>query len=155
MRPKPLQGTVPLPVDAVLLDMIRTNEWRRPLTFALTRGRADLGWLAPYARLDGLHWLIVPEVNVAANPAALRDNLLERFEYRGFADPDVRIEDFARPFGLLYLTALEEMVEAEMAGGISRASCREATERMFAMVPPERLGLPVETRARIEATCTA
>ena len=56
LRPAPYLGGVALPSDMVLRDLLRTNAWRDPVTFAVTAAPNGPGWLTPYARLDGLFW---------------------------------------------------------------------------------------------------
>src|SRR6185436_2423356 len=99
--------------DVVLLDIVRTNAWRRPLCFAATAGREGMGWLAPYARLEGLHWRIIPVPDVRVDRDLLRANLLERHEYRGYANPSVELDDVSRNIGALYVSALKPLLDAE------------------------------------------
>src|SRR5262249_31834417 len=55
LKPAPDIGTAMTPNDLVLLDIITTNAWKRPIAFAVTAGHVP-SWLAPYARLGGLYW---------------------------------------------------------------------------------------------------
>jgi hypothetical protein len=152
VRVGPRIGTDYLPADAVLLDIVRTNAWRDPLCFAATAGPDGMGWLKPYARLEGLHWCIVPVPGIGVDLDLLRANLLERFEYRGFADPSVAVLDMSRTIGSLYLYALGELLDAERGRGATER-CRDDARRLLAAVPPARLGLEASEQAAIEARC--
>lgn len=152
VRPRPTVGTRIIPADVVLLDVLSTNRWRDPVTFAITVGDGALGWLKPYARLEGLFWRIIPVDNLRADLDILRANLLERYEYRGYADPAIRIDDVSRMMGLQYFTAFSALLESEEARGATDR-CREARTKLFAALPPDRLALPARDREEIEARC--
>jgi len=141
-----------LPADWILVDIVRNNAWRDPLTVAITVGFNGLSWLEPYARLDGLYWRIVPVRSPRTDPHTLRANLLDRAEYRGYADPSIRLEDVSRTLGLQYFPALKALLDAEVADG-ARDRCRDAVTRLFTKLPPERLGVPDHDRDEIEARC--
>ena len=152
VRPRSRVGTQVLPADVVLLDIVRTNAWRDPLCFAITIGSDGMGWLEPYSRLEGLFWRTVPVADLPADREILRANLLVHYEYRGYADRSVRIDDVSRLIGLQYFIALRTLLEAEKARGATDR-CREATTRLFAALPPDRLALPARDREEIEARC--
>lgn len=151
MQPKPMSGTEVVPSDVVLLDLLRTNRWRTPLTFAITIG-SGLGWLRPFAQLEGLHWRILPLPNPPPDPEALRDNLIERYEYRGYADPSVEIEDVTRTIGLQYLAGFEALMRHD-AGQESRDRCRATRAHLFSSLPPARLQWPSGEAAKLESVC--
>jgi hypothetical protein len=149
IRPGPFFGNQALPADIVLLDIVRTNAWRDPITFAITAAPNGPAWLMPFARLDGLHWRIVPVPNVQADREVLRGNLLERYAYRGYSDATVIVDDVSRIMGRQYFPALDELLKAESAHA-TLDRCRDALTRMFAALPPERLQLPSSEREKIE-----
>ncbi|MEP6833859.1 MAG: DUF2723 domain-containing protein [Gemmatimonas sp.] len=124
--------------DITLLDIVRTNQWRRPITFSITTSRAGMMWLNPYGRLEGAYWRIVPVKNPTANADALRQHLLQEYSYRGYADLSVTVDDFAARVGVLYYEAAGELVALDRARG-DTASCRAVVEKMRAALPPGRL----------------
>ncbi|MGH9204071.1 MAG: hypothetical protein ACRD2A_22825, partial [Vicinamibacterales bacterium] len=152
VRPRPLYGGVLSEADVVLLDIVSTNQWRVPLTFAITVGDGGMGWLKPYGRLEGLYWRVVPVADVRVDPEVLRANLLGRYEYRGYADDSVRIDDVSRMIGLQYVSAFGTLLEAEEARG-AMDRCREAKERLLAVLPPGRLTLPAQNRESLGNRC--
>jgi len=152
LRPRPRAGTRILPADVVLLDIVRTNAWRDPLCFAVTVGREGMGWLEPYARLEGLFWRILPVTDLPVDRDILRANLLERHEYRGYANASTRVDDVSRAIGLQYVIAFGALLDAEEARG-AMDRCRETATRLLAVLPPERLEVPAGKREEIEARC--
>jgi hypothetical protein len=129
-----------LPVDLVLLDMLRTNRWRRPLCFSLTVGDDGMGWLRPYGRLDGLHWRVVPIADPEPDLAILRHNLLTTYAYRGYADSTVRIDPVARGMGLMYQDLFLALIREEEERG-SAAGHRAVIARYREALPCVRLGM--------------
>ena len=137
-----------------LLDIVRTNAWRRPITFSITATRSGMSWLEPYARLEGIYWRIVPLKKPAANADALRRNLLTNYSYRGYADSAVMVDRVAAVMGVLYYEALTNLAAVDRARGDS-ASCRNAIAKMVAAVPPARLVLRAEMEGASVPGCDA
>lgn len=152
LHPKPANEAGALPEDVVRLDIVRTNDWKRPLTFAITVGSEGLGWLRPLARLEGLHWRIVPANGVRTDPGILRANLLSAYEYRGYADSATVIDDTSRTIGLQYYNVFVELLEAERTRG-NAGGCRDVHAKLIASLPPDRLALPAELRERLASAC--
>jgi hypothetical protein len=151
---KPTAGSLVLPADLVMLDMLRANRWRRPLCFSVTVGQQGMGWLQPYGRLDGLFWRVVPVANAPVDLATLRTNLLETYVYRGYADPGVVLDDVTRQIGTLYTMPFMTLLNEERErGGIDR--CRAAAARLEAAIPRARLGGGAPTKAAAQAICEA
>ncbi|HEX7121521.1 MAG TPA: DUF2723 domain-containing protein [Gemmatimonadaceae bacterium] len=149
---RPTYGDVLLPADVFLIDLARTNAFQRPLTFAVTAGSGAMTWLAPYARVEGMHWRIVPVQPPPVDPELLRRNLLERYVYRGYADPSVPLDQVSQRIGMLYYEALDALLDAEEARG-AMDHCRAARDGLEAVLPPARIGLPAEQRTALERRC--
>jgi len=150
---RPMSGTRMLPAEVVMFDIVRTNAWKRPLTFAITGGPPAMGWLAPYGRLDGLYYRIVPTRNPPADLTKLRAQVLESAQYRGYADPRVDIDDATRSLGLQSYVALDVLLEADRASD-SIDQCRADRAALLAKLPLERLRPPPEFRKKIESACS-
>jgi hypothetical protein len=149
---RPVSRKSMLPAEIVLLDLVRTNAWKRPLTFAVTGTRSAMEWLAPYARLDGLYYRIVPLRDPPANAGTLRMHLLENAQYRGYADPSISIDDVSRILGMQPLFGLSTLLEADRATG-RLDQCRADRLAMLNKLPLDRLNAPREVREPIESAC--
>jgi hypothetical protein len=123
--------------DLVLLRMLQDNHWRRPLAFGMGVGPRQYAWFAPYRRVDGLHARVVPLEDPPANVAALRANLLLAYEYRGYADGAVRLDDVSRLMSGQYYVAFMTLANAESAGG-EPERCQATHEAMLRLLPPAR-----------------
>jgi hypothetical protein len=150
---RPQHGTRMLPAEITLLDIVRTNRWRRPLCFAITGSRNIMAGFASYGRLEGLYWRMVPTVDPPANVRLLRDNILENADYRGYADPAVRLDNESRSLGLQSYVALAGLLEAERKSGDIKG-CRADAAALVAALPPDRLALPAVYRDKIASECT-
>lgn len=149
---KPRDGDRMIPAEVVLLDMVRTNAWKRPLAFALTGTKNAMEWLAPYGRLDGLFYRVTPVRNAAPDTALLRVALLQNSKYRGYADSTVIVDEVARMMGGLPYPGIISLLETEaVAGGLNR--CRADRKAFYALVPPERIALPDGVRESIDHAC--
>jgi hypothetical protein len=118
--------------DFTMADIIRTNEFRRPITISTTAG--NLGWLQGFARQDGFYWRILPTAGPGPSIARLR-TLITEASYRGYADSSVAIRGPSRNIGFLYLDAFNALARAER----DSAECRIDVARTRALIPPARL----------------
>lgn len=152
LQVRPRYGTRMLPAELVLLDVVRTNGWRRPITFATTGTQGAMEWLAPYGRLDGLYYRIVPVPRAPSDPATLRARLLQHADYRGYRDSTIALDDVTRRIGSLYYVALDALLRADMERHDINA-CRADRSALLAELPLDRLDPPAELRASIEGAC--
>lgn len=84
------QGPLLGPMEQMILNIIYTNAWKRPIYFAVTMPHAKiLGELARYLRLDGLTYKLVPYESWNFSPSRLRNNLLDHFQYRNLNNPSI------------------------------------------------------------------
>ena len=151
---RPMNGAHMLPAEIVLLDIMRTNAWRRPLTFAITGGRRAMEWLASYGRLDGAYYRVVPLRDPPVDPEFLRAQLFGSAWYRGYADSTVRIDNESRTLGLQWYVPLAALLDADRARGLLDR-CRADRQALLLDLPPDRLQAPPEYRDEIESACGA
>jgi hypothetical protein len=147
-----MAGKYVLLQDLVLLQILRRGQWHRPLCFSVTAQQPGLPGLAPYARLDGIFWRIVPHAEPPANLAVLRENLLETYRYRGYADPSTPLDEVSRMLGVNYYAPLVALARAEAARGRS-GQCRQWRDAVLRALPLSRLEPDRDLRQEIEAAC--
>jgi hypothetical protein len=111
-----------------------------------------MGWLQRYGRLDGLFWRVVPVADPAPDVEVLRTNLLERYSYRGYADPGVELDDVSRNMGRMYAVPFMTLSREERrVRGADR--CREAAAKYLEVLPPERLSADALRPAVVAGIC--
>ena len=71
--------------EMMVMDMLSTNEWKRPIYFAVTIGNDYHLGLDPYLELTGLAYRITPERSAdgrhRVNTEVMYDNMLHKFKY--------------------------------------------------------------------------
>lgn len=149
---KPQYGAALVPSDVILLDIVRSNHWRRPLCFATTVTRQGMGGYARFGRLDGLYYRMVPAADPQPDPRLIRSNLLEHADYRGYADASIPLDETSRNTGFQSYVALTELLEADRRTGDFRG-CRTDLATLFAVMPPDRMSVPSDWRAKLESKC--
>jgi hypothetical protein len=144
-------GKYVLPQDLVLLHILVTNGWRRPLCFSTSVGEQG-PWLRRYRRLDGLFWRVVPHADPPVNRAILRKNLVETYTYRAYAQPNIPLDEQSRAIGLSYYPPFMTLAEAAYVHG-ERDRCREARDELLRVLPLSRLQPDSTLRRAIERLC--
>jgi len=74
-----------LVADQVLIDIIKTNQWRRPVCFSFGFGENVPLGLRDYCRLDGLVWSLCPDEAERGDMSRLEENVFG-YDYRGIGD---------------------------------------------------------------------
>ncbi|HNW60465.1 MAG TPA: DUF2723 domain-containing protein [bacterium] len=79
--------------DFMILNIIYANQWKKPITFAVTVSDDNKANLDPYLRMDGLVFKLVPMNGEVLARERLHKNLFEVFKYRGLNDKSVTYDD--------------------------------------------------------------
>ncbi|MEO8479903.1 MAG: DUF2723 domain-containing protein [Gemmatimonadota bacterium] len=151
-RLQPMFTGTTLLQDVVRLEILRANNWVRPVTLSVTVGEGGLGWLAPFARLDGLHWTVVPAGDPAPDPELLRANLTRNFRYRGLGDTRAPLDRTTRFMGGVYYPAILSLIAATRARD-GDVACRRQLEWFTTTLPPDELTLTDEVREALKRAC--
>lgn len=122
----------------ILLHMVQTGGWNRPVCFSAAGGESIPSCWKPYLRLEGLSLRIVPIPEVPLNRELLQKNLLEVYAYRGFADKDIFIDDATRTMAANYLGAFLNLA-SEYVNARDHAAGEKIMARMKRLIPPGRL----------------
>ena len=131
--------------DQVLLDLVRTNRWRRPLYFAQTLGTRP-AWVQEFLRPEGYVLRMVPMASPPLDVDLLKENLTEKYVYNGWADPTVPIDEPSKWMAHPLYSAYMQLAQAQMDQG-DRLGALVSIERVVNLIPLER-GQPVEPLAQ-------
>jgi tetratricopeptide (TPR) repeat protein len=132
--------------DLAIMDLLATNEWKRPIYISTTVPSSQYKGLEKYFIQEGLAYRIVPvrtdepeqsEYGMI-DPFVMYDNMMNKFEWGNAADPSVYLDEnnrrmlgnFRRLFGNLGKALLQ-------AGETKKAL--EAAHRGLEIVPAEKL----------------
>ena len=87
----------------MVLDLLATNNWERPVYFAITTGSNAYIGLEEYFQLEGLTYRLVPVKSSKsdgqsgeANIDIMYENLVNRFEFGNINDPSVYLDETSR-----------------------------------------------------------
>ncbi len=88
--------------EMMILDLLATNNWERPIYWAITVGRTKYLNLQDYFQVEGFAYRFVP-IKSTSLPQQLQfgrvatdlmyDNLMNKFEWGGMNNPDVYIDE--------------------------------------------------------------
>jgi len=79
--------------DWMILNIIASNQFRKPIYFAVTVSPENMINLDDYLRMDGLCVKLVTYPGEQISPSKLKKNLFETFQYRNLNNPDVYYND--------------------------------------------------------------
>jgi hypothetical protein len=89
--------------DLMVLDLLATNNWERPIYFAVTTGEESYMNLQPYLQLEGLAYRLIPmrSKNAGArgreqmqqNTSITYKNIMEKFVWGGMDSPKIYMDE--------------------------------------------------------------
>jgi hypothetical protein len=83
--------------DMMVMEMLSTNNWKRPMYFAVTIGNDYHMGLDPYLELTGLAYRITPNRSEDGRPRVntdlMYDNMINKFSYGNVNKPGVYLDE--------------------------------------------------------------
>lgn len=132
--------------DLMVLRILITNQWQRPLYFATTVSRESLLGMENYFRLDGLANKVMPYPVPDVERDILEKNLIDTFKYRNLGDPEVYYGNGTlRLFINLRMSFLELSRSYLKAGNREKAA--DVIEQMERLIPEETIIYPSQHMA--------
>jgi hypothetical protein len=138
--------------DQMIVKILGRNAWRRPLCFSTLLPENSINWLKPYLRLDGLYWRLVPSQVEAAKITQLKENLLGRFSYRGYAERSIPKEPPSEWIAWNLTSAFLSLASMQNSFG-DTSGCRNTVDQLRLLLPPAALSTPAELSAAIGSAC--
>lgn len=93
-------GNIIMKNSLIVLDILATNNWKRPIYFAITTGRDAYIGLEEYFQLEGLAYRFVPIKHASAdgqigriNTDIMYDNMMNKFKWGNMNDPKVYLNE--------------------------------------------------------------
>lgn len=75
--------------DLMVIRILQENRWERSIYFAKSVANADQIGLDRYLRMDGLALKVMPYPVKGIDPERLKENILEKYQYRGLDDSGI------------------------------------------------------------------
>jgi len=104
--------------ELMVLEMIRTGEWQRPLYFAVTVGGDYYQGLEKYFELTGMAYQITPVASADGQPRVntdlMYDNMMHKFAYGNMNQPGIYIDEnlarMCRTHRMMFSTLAEALI---------------------------------------------
>ena len=124
--------------EMMVMEMLSTNEWQRPMYFAVTIGNDYHLGLDPYLELTGLAYRITPERSANGRPRVntevMYDNMLHKFKYGNMNVPGIYIDENTMRMCRTHRMMFMELAEALYNEG-KRDKCLEVLDFAEKMLP--------------------
>jgi hypothetical protein len=102
--------------EMMVMELLSTNEWKRPIYFAVTIGNDYHLGLDPYLELTGLAYRITPERSKNGRPRVntevMYDNMLHHFKYGNMNVPGIYIDENTMRMCRTHRMMFMELIEA-------------------------------------------
>ena len=143
-----LKGSWIMKSQLIVLDIIAHNDWERPLYFVAGMHDDALG-LEEYFQLEGLAYRLVPVKGVnrgwldygRIDTEILYDNMMNRFMWRGAAEPDVYVDYYHGRTLTVIRTRLNHAKLAKvLAAEGDTARARAVIDKCLETFPVAKLG---------------
>jgi tetratricopeptide (TPR) repeat protein len=129
--------------NLVILDMIATNNWKRPIYFSSTVAPSDYMNLQPYFQLEGMAYRLLPLKDPNYNPRGdegyvekpiCYEELMKTFSYRGLNNANVFYDENNLRFPANYRDKFARLANAYLEAG-DKAKAKEVANKCLAVMP--------------------
>ena len=140
--------------EMMVMEMLSTNEWKRPMYFAVTIGNDYHLGLDPYLELTGMAYRITPERNLSGrhrvNTALMYENMMHQFKYGNMNLPGIYIDENTMRMCRTHRMMFSELAEALYDEG-QHDKCREVLDYAEQMLPG--YNIPYDYTSATMAAC--
>jgi len=133
--------------DQLVLRIIQRNKWVRPIYFT-----SPYAWLKSHLRPEGVVHQLVTADDPGIDRALLRENLFERYAYRGFSDPPRRLEYASKWAGVNLITSFM-MLAYDYHNAGEYEQCWLVMDRMKEVISVEAVNPPDHLKSMTESLC--
>ncbi|MDX5423053.1 MAG: DUF2723 domain-containing protein [Hymenobacteraceae bacterium] len=124
----------------VMLDLLATNNWERPIYFSSTVNSADYIGLSEFFQLEGLAYRVVPvrtsseESQGYVNKEVMYENMMKKFRFRNLDNPDIFYDENYYRFTANARDKFAQLAAAYLEEGNS-ARAKEIIDYCFTVLP--------------------
>jgi tetratricopeptide (TPR) repeat protein len=131
--------------EMMILDLLRTNNWERPVYWAITVGRNKYMNLQDYFQVEGFAYRFVPIKTESISDRLMfgqvatdlmYDNLMNKFKYGNMNDPDIYIDENNVRMMTNIRNSFNRLASALIQEG-KKDSAIQVIDRCFELVPDE------------------
>ncbi|UOQ72316.1 hypothetical protein [Hymenobacter cellulosilyticus] len=133
--------------NLVILDMLATNNWKRPIYFSSTVNSADFMNLQPYFQLEGMAYRVLPAKDPNYDPRGnegyvakdlMFENMMKKFAFRNLDRADIFYDENNLRFPANYRDKFSRLAEAYLAAG-DKATAKQVLDKCFQVMPDKSI----------------
>ncbi len=129
----------------MIYDILATNDWNRPIYFAVTVGSDNYAGLQNYFQLEGFAYQVVP-IRAESNgmeygrvaTGKMYDNVMNKFKWGGFNDPNVYLDENHRRMATNIRNNLTRLANALLDKG-EKEKAINVLNKLMEELPPAQV----------------
>ena len=131
--------------ELIILDMLQTNNWNRPIYYAITVSPDQFVKLDSYFQQTGMAYQIVPMATQgtirAINTERMYDNVMHKFKWGGVNTPGIYLDENVMRMCKSYRIALFSKLAAALIAEGKQQQAIEVLDKGMEVLPPENVPL--------------
>ena len=131
--------------ELIILDMLQTNNWNRPIYYAITVSPDQFVKLDPYFQQTGMAYQIVPMATQgtvrAINTERMYDNVMHKFKWGGVNTPGIYLDENVMRMCKSYRIALFSKLAAALIAEGKNEQAVEVLDKGMEVLPPVNVPL--------------
>ncbi|ALD20179.1 DUF2723 domain-containing protein [Hymenobacter sp. DG25A] len=150
--------------NLAILDMLATNNWKRPIYFSSTVNSQDYMGLQPYFQLEGMAYRVLPARDPNYNPRSgddgyvvkdqMYDIMMHKFAYRNLDDPSVFYDENNLRFPANYRDKFGRLANEYLKAG-NLAKAKEVADKCLSVMPDKSIPYDYYTPQLVETLVKA
>ncbi|GHU54269.1 membrane protein [Bacteroidia bacterium] len=134
--------------ELIILDMLQTNNWQRPMYYAITVSSDQYVRLDPYFQQTGMAYRIVPMETAEGSvnridTEKMYDNIMNKFKWGGVDKPGIYLDETVMRMCKSYrLNVFSVLVKSLIAEGQNEKALA-ALDKCMEVLPPENVPLDI------------
>ncbi len=129
--------------ELIILDMLQTNNWERPIYYAVTVSSDQYVNLDKYFQQTGLAYQIVPletkDTNMTVNTERMYDNVMNKFKWGGVDKPGIYLDENSMRMCKSYRMVLFGRLAASLANEGEKEKALNVLDKCMQVLPPENV----------------
>ena len=131
--------------ELIILDMLHTNNWKRPIYYAITVSPDQFVKLDKYFQQTGMAYQIVPlettDKSNSVNTARMYDNVMNKFHWGGVDKKGIYIDENVMRMCKSYRIALFGKLAAALLSEGQKDKALKVLDKCMQVLPPENVPL--------------
>ena len=131
--------------ELIILDMLQTNDWKRPIYYAITVSPDQFVKLDPYFQQTGMAYQIVPMKTQgtvrAINSDKMYDNVMNKFKWGGVNVPGVYLDENVMRLCKSYRIVLFGKLAATLMAEGKKDKALNVLDKAMEVLPPVNVPL--------------